>query len=45
LQKTGSLKRCEGALYGRLREHSGETKQYEMVMGAGGEASLPRVSF
>jgi len=31
--------------YGRLREHSGETKQYEMVVGAGGEASLPRISF
>jgi hypothetical protein len=25
--ETGRVKRCEGALYGRLREHSGEIKQ------------------
>jgi len=43
--ENGSVKRCEDALYGRLHEGSGETKQYEMVVGAGGEASLPRVWF
>src|SRR5215470_11739027 len=31
-------------VYGRLREYSGEIKQHEMVVGAGGEARLPRVS-
>jgi hypothetical protein len=29
--ETGRVKRCEGALYRRLREHSGETKQCLMV--------------
>src|SRR5579859_1541633 len=43
--QTGQRERCEGAAYGSLRECSGASKQYEVVVGAGGEASLPRVSF
>jgi len=44
LAQNAQRERCEGAVYGRLREYSGETKQQEMVVEAGGEESLPRVS-
>jgi hypothetical protein len=45
LAQNGQRERCEGVVCGRLREHSGETGQCEMVVGAACEASLPTVSF
>jgi len=43
--ENGQRERCEGVVCGRLREYSGETDQWEMVVGPAGEASLPIVSF
>lgn len=45
LAQNAQRERFEGVVCGRLREHSGETDQCEMVVGAAGEAGLPTVSF
>jgi hypothetical protein len=45
LAQNGQRERCKGVVRGRLREYSGETDQWEMVVEAAGEASLPTVSF
>ena len=45
LAQNGERERWKGVVCGRLREYPGETDQWEMVVGAAGEASDPTVSF
>jgi hypothetical protein len=35
LPQNGRRERCEGVVCGRLREYSGETNQWEIVVGSG----------